>query len=117
MKTILIVDDESSIADALTLLLTDEGYRVVTAADGREGLAKMEAEKPDLALVDIMMPMMDGYEMVHRVRENPELRRKPIIMMTAAPMSVDKRKLNGVPVIPKPFQLQELLKLIRRMIG
>ncbi len=81
--TVLIVDDEPDLVELIAYALTAEGFRVLTAADGAEGLAIAEAERPDLVVLDIMMPRMDGVELTERLRENAQLRLTPILMLTA----------------------------------
>lgn len=81
--TVLIVDDEPDLVELIAYALSAEGFRVLTAADGAEGLAVAEAERPDLVVLDIMMPRMDGVELTERLRENAQLRLTPILMLTA----------------------------------
>ena len=78
--TILVVDDEASIRRILETRLAMAGYRVVTAADGEEGLAAFHAEEPDLVVLDVMMPKLDGYGVVQELRKTSEV---PIVMLTA----------------------------------
>ena len=80
-RKILIVDDEKNIVDIIAFNLKKEGYTVITAADGEEGVQKAMEENPDLILLDIMMPKMDGYEVCKKIREK---KNTPIIMLTAA---------------------------------
>lgn len=77
MSKLLIVDDEVAILEALTDILSVEGYEVATAANGAEGLKRAGEERPDLILLDLMMPVMDGQEMLRRLKEDPELRSSP----------------------------------------
>lgn len=118
MTTVLIVDDEFGIVEALEDLLTDEGYRVVSASNGKAGLALLEAEHPDLAIVDVMMPIVDGLEMVRRLRALPEHRTLPVILMSAAPKPAALRGDDGTFAVEaflrKPFMLRELLDAVRR---
>ena len=81
--TILLVDDEEDLLDLLTYALRREGFRVVTAQDGAEALRTARAERPDLVVLDIMMPTMDGIEACRRLREDANLRLVPILMLTA----------------------------------
>ena len=77
MKTILIVDDEYALVENLTELLQEEGYRVVSAANGKDGLERLQKEKPDLVLTDCMMPLADGRELVRSMQALPEFHWSP----------------------------------------
>ena len=87
MQKVLVVDDEQSIVDILDFNLKKEGYETVCAFDGEEGLEKFQTEKPDLILLDIMMPKLDGIEVCKKVRETSNV---PILMLTARAEEVDK---------------------------
>lgn len=117
MKTILIVDDEYSIVESITDLLTDEGYRVVAAANGREALDQIGAVRPDLVLCDIMMPVMDGRALLAALRADPALARLPVIMMSAAAAPLRPEEADGVPVLKKPFEIDLLLAHLRERLS
>ncbi len=105
---LLIVDDDAKLVEALKLYLRNAGYGVITAADGLEGLQKMYAYQPDLIILDIMMPRMDGWEACRRIREVSDV---PIIILTARGQE-DERvrglKLGADDYVAKPFSLKEL---------
>src|SRR4029450_2848250 len=82
-KKILVVDDTAHNVKMLVDLLSAKGYETVTAPSGQEGLDQVEAERPDLVLLDVMMPGMDGYEVCRRIRANPEHAMLPVVMVTA----------------------------------
>ncbi|MBQ0139090.1 MAG: response regulator transcription factor [Kurthia sp.] len=112
-KTVLVVDDEKPIADILQFNLTKEGYRVVTAYDGDEALEKVEEEKPDLILLDIMLPKRDGMEVVREVRKKYDT---PIIMITAKDSEIDKvlgLELGADDYVTKPFSTRELVARVK----
>jgi CheY-like chemotaxis protein len=123
MKTILVVDDEFALVESLSDVLQDAGYRVVSAANGMDGLARLAKEKPDLVLVDLMMPIADGREMVRGMRATTEYQAAPVVLMSAAPKSValsngeDDGRLEVAGFISKPFQVEKLLDTIVRLIG
>lgn len=88
-KTILIIDDEKDLRDAMSMALGYEGFATILAADGKEGLTRALVEKPDLIFLDILMPVMDGIEMLKLLRKDPWGKTVPVIVMTAID-SMDK---------------------------
>jgi CheY-like chemotaxis protein len=112
VSRVLVVDDEMVIAEAVAAVLRDEGYDVATAANGQEGLARAAAAKPDLVLVDMMMPVMDGEEMSRRLQEDPETRHIPIVVMSAVHRSLRDLTFDHAAFLPKPFDLDTLLETI-----
>ena len=116
MSTILVVDDEFSIIEVLRDVLLDEGYDVVTANNGQEGLACLEKKHPDLVLCDVMMPVLDGRELCRRMTINPRYRSIPLIFMTAVHKSFSQVECNYVATIAKPFDIDEVLNLIARFV-
>ncbi len=115
MKTILVVDDEADIVEAVAEFLTGEGYRVVSAGNGTDALARLEKENPNLVLTDSIMPVTDGPGFVQRMRALPEFRSLPVVLMSASrEISV---RTDGLSVLNKPFGLDELLTVIEGLIG
>lgn len=112
MKTILIVDDEVDIAETLQSYVELEGYRVVVAFDGRDALHKVLEGKPDLVVTDLMMPRMDGSELIAQIRATPSIKDTPIITMSA-----NRERALSLPFFRKPFSASELVDEIRRTIG
>lgn len=117
MKTILVVDDELDIVDVLSDLLTAEGYRVLTASNGREGLARIAESRPDLVLLDRMMPVVDGAEMLRLMREDASLGGIPVVMMSAAEGRRLSQELGCAAFLKKPFDLGTLLDTVARLAG
>ena len=115
MSKILIADDEPILLWVLVEALTDEGYEVLAARDGREAVELARGETPDLFLMDIMMPRMDGREAVTRLREDARLRETPVVLMSAAGNIV--RVPDGVVFLSKPFDLDRLLALIAQLLA
>lgn len=113
---ILVVDDESAIRDLLVTVLEDEGYQAIAAGGGREALERAPVERPDLVLIDLMMPGMDGRQLVRRLRELPGLDVVPMVMMSAA-VRVMTEQEGVVDFLPKPFDLDQLLGTIQRATG
>ena len=119
MKTILVVDDEYALVESLTDLLEEEGYRVVSAANGKDGLARLVKENPDLVITNFMMPIADGLEFVRDLRALPAFRAVPVVMMSASDMTVvlSNRRLKLSAFLSKPFQADELMRLVQKLIG
>lgn len=117
MNTVLLVDDEHAILDALSGILEDEGFRVVTAGNGREALARLEEGMPDVALVDVMMPVMDGRELLREMQGDPRWRSIPVVLMSAVPQGILERDapLNCAGFFQKPFDLWQLLARLREL--
>jgi DNA-binding response OmpR family regulator len=114
-KKILVVDDEDDILQFLELVLREKGYEVLTAASGQEALTRAQIEKPDLVLLDIMMPQMDGWEVLKLLRVDDETAQIPVAMLSARTEAKDRvqgLQEGAVDYICKPFALQELLDKI-----
>lgn len=116
-KTILIVDDEKDIVDLLVYNLQAEGYTVSTAFDGEEAVKKAEAEKPDLILLDIMLPKKDGRQVLRELREKPSTGAIPVIFLTAKDSEIDEvigLELGADDYIVKPIAIRKLLARIKK---
>jgi len=111
MTRLLVVDDELSILEALQDVLSMEGYEVVTAYNGAEGLRCIGEQRPDLVLLDLMMPVMDGRELLRRVREDPALKGLPVIIMSAGRIADEERQAASA-TLAKPFDLDHLLRTL-----
>lgn len=114
--TVLVIEDHPDQRDLLAIVLQREGYRVVTAANGIEALEKLEFEKVQIALSDIMMPKMDGFELINRIRSNPSLKNIYLILITARIQEGDRVRgldLGADDYITKPFSFSELLARVR----
>ncbi|MFO8069678.1 MAG: response regulator YycF [Alkalibacterium sp.] len=113
MKKILVVDDEKPISDIVKFNLEKEGFEVVTAFDGEEALQKVEEENPDLIILDLMLPKMDGLEVCREVRKTKDI---PIIMVTAKDQEIDKvlgLELGADDYVTKPFSNRELVARVK----
>ncbi|PWG63558.1 response regulator transcription factor [Sediminicurvatus halobius] len=117
---VLIVDDEPNIVLSLEFLLSRSGFSVATANDGEGALAAAREQRPDVVLLDIMLPGMDGYELCQALREQPGLESVPILMLTARGREVDREKglsLGADDYIVKPFSTREVVERVRRLAG
>src|SRR5438270_3957752 len=115
-STILLVDDEDSIQKLLTYPLEREGYRVVQARDGEEALERFAAERIDLVVLDVMLPKLDGLEVIKRLRSDSTV---PIIMLTARDDELDKvlgLELGADDYITKPFSIREFRSRLRAVL-
>lgn len=113
---ILLVDDEPDLVGTVKYRLKFCHYEVVTASDGKEGLEKAVSEKPDLILLDTNMPVMNGHEMLEHLRNNPELKNIPVIMLTALcePQDIASASAHGIAdYVTKPFDFTELMEKIK----
>jgi CheY-like chemotaxis protein len=116
MGPILIVDDEFGIVEVIRDFLRDEGYSTVIALNGRQAMELMAVERPAMVLLDYMMPVMNGGEVLEAMKGDPELSGIPVVLMSASP----PRSWRAPPVtalLVKPFGLEELLDAVRRAAG
>ena len=116
---VLIIDDEPDLVDTIQCRLDFDGYEVITAENGKEGLEKAGKEKPDIILMDYAMPIMNGPETLERLRNHPELKRIPVIMVTASAeaQSVEKVCSYGIAdYIVKPFDFAVLVDKITSVL-
>ena len=117
-KKILAVDDERHIVRLVQVNLERAGYEVVTAFDGKDALEKVASEQPDLVVLDVMMPYMDGFEVLQNLRKNPNTRELPVIMLTAKAQDADVFRgwQSGVDCyLTKPFNPMELISFVKRI--
>ena len=118
-QKILIVDDEPNIVIPLQFLMEQNGYRTLVAQSGEEALESISKEKPDLVLLDIMLPGVDGFEVCEIVRLNPEWRNTRIIFLTAKGRDVDIAKgmvLGADEYITKPFSNQQIIDAVTKLL-
>ena len=118
-KKILIVDDEPNIVIPLQFLMEQNGYSTLVAQSGEEALELISKEKPDLILLDIMLPGVDGFEVCEIVRLNPEWRNTRVIFLTAKGRDVDIAKgmvLGADEYITKPFSNQQIIDTVKRLL-
>jgi CheY-like chemotaxis protein len=118
--TILVVDDDPVIQKLLSVNFEMEGYRVVTASDGLDGLAQVKAVNPDIILLDVMMPRMDGLTVARKLKSDPSTKGIPIVLLSAKAQSTDIQlglEAGAEDYITKPFDPLELLDKVAGLIG
>jgi DNA-binding response OmpR family regulator len=117
---LLLVEDDPDILKLLNTTLTFRGYRVITTTNGKEGLDAVRRERPTLVIADIMMPKLDGFGLVHRLRINPETRTIPVIFITATFLSPEDKEFSldiGVTrFIQKPLDMERFLETLERLL-
>jgi two-component system response regulator VicR len=117
MRRILFVDDDFAVAEVTRMVLEHEGYTVMLAANGEDAFHAAESERPDLLITDYMMPIVNGAELVRRMRAQPSLRDIPIIMVTANATTEISGTAECARVLHKPITVDQLLEAIRALIG
>ncbi len=120
-KIVVCIEDEPEMIDLVRLILGRKGFELIGAIGGREGLKAIREVKPDLVLLDLMMPDMDGWEVYQQMKANPDMKDIPVIVVTAKAQSIDK--VLGLHIakvddyVTKPFGPQELVDSISRVLG
>jgi two-component system, OmpR family, alkaline phosphatase synthesis response regulator PhoP len=118
-KSVLVVDDQPHIVRLIQVNLEKEGFHVTTAADGQEGIRKAREGRPDLVILDVIMPRKDGFEVLQEMKEDPELAEVPVIMLTVKTQNIDivRGLREGAELyLPKPFHPKELVSLVKRTL-
>jgi CheY-like chemotaxis protein len=120
MAKIMVVDDEANILELVSAVMDSEGFETITASSGQECLDKLKTEKPDLILLDMMMPGMSGRETCEKIRENPETKDIKVVFVTVARFSeVGKdilEKLNVLDYVTKPFDNADLIARVKKAL-
>jgi two-component system, cell cycle response regulator DivK len=119
-KRILVVEDQEDLRGILRDLLTGSGYEVAEAADGGEGVAKAKSERPDLILMDIQLPILNGYDTTQQIKADPSLKAIPIVAVSSYAMKgdEDKARASGCDrYVTKPYSPIQLLRIIRGLLG
>ncbi len=118
-KRVLVIEDDANILLSLEFVLEREGYEVRTATSGRHGLATMRRDRPDLVILDLMLPDLSGYEVCERARGEPELAKTPILILTAR--AQDAERQNGLQsgaseYLTKPFRVSDLIHRVAQLV-
>jgi len=120
MKKILIADDRRQVVELVRVSLEGEDYEIVGASNGKEALKRARLERPDLILLDVVMPKMDGFEVCRQLKKDPQTQEIPIIMLTAKGQEVDKekaRQLGASGYVTKPFSPSALLTRVEEILA
>lgn len=119
-KNIMCVDNEKYVVDIMRIILEKEGYVVTEALSGEECLKKVNEKKPDLILLDIMMPGMDGWQVLEQLKRNESVRDVPVAMLTVKEQTLSDEELKekgAVDYITKPFVREDLVKRVKALLG
>ena len=119
-KRVLVVEDQEDLRGVLRDLLSGSGYTVIEAADGQDGVTKAKSERPDLILMDIQLPVVDGYEATRQIKADPTLAKTPIIAVSSFAMKGDEEKARAAGCdhyVTKPYSPLQLLRSIRGVLG
>jgi len=119
MKRVLVVEDTEENRQIIRDLLTSAGYEMIEAVDGEEGVAMAAQHRPDLILMDIQLPVLDGYEATRRIKAQPELKHIPVIAVTSYALSGDEAKTKAAGCdgyVAKPFSPRQLLAKVREFL-
>lgn len=119
-KKILVVDDEVDLVDTLAMRLEDDGYEVLKALDGKEGYEKAQASKPDVIILDLRMPRMDGFQVCRLIKFDESLKDIKVLILTAHSSENDRKACLAVgadALLAKPYNYAELLQTVSQMVG
>ena len=119
-KRILVVEDQEDLRGVLRTLLTGSGYEMLEAVDGETGVARAKSDRPDLILMDIQMPVLDGYEATRRIKADPDLAATPVIAVSSFAMKGDEEKARAAGCdhyVTKPYSPMQLLRVVRGYLG
>jgi CheY-like chemotaxis protein len=115
--TILVVDDDEAIRTVVSLVLSDEGYEVLTAEDGRAALARLATVQPDLILLDMRMPIMDGWELARAYRAAPRPHASIVVLTAAHDAASRAAQIDAAGYLAKPFALEDLLTIVHKHLS
>lgn len=118
VRTVLVVDDEFGVAEVLNAILSDEGYRVITATNGRQALTRIAEQRPDLVLLDYMMPVLDGVAVLRALSADPAAQDLPIVVMSALPEeAISSETKRYAAFLRKPFRIKTVLTAVANALS
>jgi CheY-like chemotaxis protein len=118
-RHVLIVEDEENIVESLTFLLQREGMRTTSVFDGAQAIGAIERLRPDVLILDVMLPGIDGLEILRKIRSTPRMRDLPVVMLTARMQQQDRRRAEEIGVnafVTKPFSNAEVVMTVKRLM-
>ncbi|WP_247218151.1 response regulator [Synechococcus sp. C9] len=119
MATVLLVEDQRTQRELMAATLSQDGLKVITAADGREALQKLQETRPDVVVLDVVMPNMNGYEFLREIRKQPDLAKLPVVVCSVKGEQFDKHwaeRLGSNAYVVKPFEPQVLVGTVRSLL-
>lgn len=119
-KTVLLIEDEPNIIEAISFILSRDGWKVNTHSNGQTAMEALRSKRPDLLILDVMLPGMSGYDILRGVREDDEMAELPVLMLTARGQSKDREmaeKIGANRFMTKPFSNSEVLEAVRALVG
>lgn len=119
MSTVLVVDDSATLREMISEVLEKSGLKVIQASDGVEGMEQVQANCPDLVVMDIIMPRMNGYELCRWIKNDPKAQNTPVVMCSTKNEDFDRywgTKQGGDAYITKPFQARELIETVKKLL-
>lgn len=117
MGLILVVEDERAVAETLKAILEDEGYQVIVTTNGRDALATLIEERPQLVVSDLMMPLMNGKALYQAMQADEQLRTIPFLVVSSLDADLVRKQLPGVTALPKPFRINQILATVSTLIA
>ena len=117
MTCILVIDDEIAIVEMLSAFLQEEGWQVTTAGNGQQGLERLASVRPAMVVSDVMMPVLDGWELCRRMQADPRYQSIPVVLMSAMRTTPSMAGCRYAALVSKPFELDELLQTITRLLN
>ena len=117
MTPILVIDDEVAIVEMLSVFLKEEGWQVTTASNGQEGLERLTRVRPAVVVSDVMMPVLDGWELCRRMQADPRYQSIPLVLMSAARTAQSLPGCRYAALVRKPFGLDEMLQTITSLLN
>lgn len=118
-RHVLIVEDEENIVESLSFLLKREGFRVTSVLDGAQAMDRIGAGRPDLLILDVMLPGVDGFEILRTIRSQPEIADLPVVMLTARMQQQDRRLAEEIGVnafVTKPFSNANVISIVKDLL-